>query len=409
METLRFDGRVAIVTGAGQGLGKEYAIELAKRGAKVLVNDFSVSMDGKEPLPLRLADIVVADIKRFGGVAVANYDDVVNGDMIVHNAIKIWGRVDIVINNAGILRDTSFVKMTDEDFKAVIQTHLKGSFMVTRAAWNYMREQKYGRVINTTSIAGLYGNFGQANYSAAKLGIHGLTTSLRREGEAKGIFVNTVAPMGETRMIKGVVDPEISVSLNIKHVAPLVLYLCHESCTENGGLFENGAGWIAKLRLQRTKGAFFELPFTPEQLRDRFDEINDFDDSPEYPESGNDSVFKMYENFERSQKNKVGANTTSSGGLKSTALFELIHNYLLKEGANSVKTCQAVYNFQITEKKKGPVTTTWGIDLKNGNGMVSSIPFGKPDATFKMTDEDFWKVCMRQLNPQVAFLQVLLL
>lgn len=134
-----------------------------------------------------------------------------------------------------------------------------------------MRQQKFGRVVNTTSIAGLYGNFGQANYSAAKLAIHGLTNTLAVEGEAKGIRVNTVAPMGNTRMIRGVVDPELAVSMGVEHAVPLVMYLCHESTTHNAGLFENGSGWIGALRLQRSNGAAFKVPFTPEQVRDQFE------------------------------------------------------------------------------------------------------------------------------------------
>lgn len=200
MSELRFDGRVAIVTGAGRGIGKEVALELARRGARVLVNDFGVSLDGDTFNKDRLADQVVEEIVQNGGEAFANYDHVANGHAIVHNAIQIWGRVDIVVNNAGFLRDTAFHKMSEKDWDAIHKTHLKGSFMVTRAAWPYMRSQQYGRVINTASVAGIFGNFGQANYSSAKLGLHGFTNTLAREGEKKGIFVNTVAPLASTRM-----------------------------------------------------------------------------------------------------------------------------------------------------------------------------------------------------------------
>lgn len=200
MSELRFDGRVAIVTGAGRGIGREVALELARRGARVLVNDIGLTLDGKTFIKEKLADQVVEEITQNGGEAFANYDHVANGHSIVHNAIQIWGRVDIIVNNAGFLRDTAFHKMEEEDWDSIHKTHLKGSFMVTRAAWPYMRSQKYGRVLNTASVAGIFGNFGQANYSSAKLGLHGFTNALAREGEKKGILVNTVAPLASTRM-----------------------------------------------------------------------------------------------------------------------------------------------------------------------------------------------------------------
>lgn len=172
--TLRFDGKVAIVTGAGAGLGRAYALLLGSRGAKVVVNDLGASVKG-EGGNSKAADVVVDEIKKAGGVAVANYDSVEFGDKIVKTALDAFGTVDIVINNAGILRDVSFLKMTDQDWDLIMQVHLKGSYSVTRAAWNIMREKGYGRVINTGSSSGLYGSFGQVNYSAAKMAMHGLS------------------------------------------------------------------------------------------------------------------------------------------------------------------------------------------------------------------------------------------
>lgn len=203
MSQLRFDGRVAIVTGAGRGIGRAVALELGRRGARVLVNDIGLSLDGQTFEKERTADAVVAEIVENGGEAFASYDSVLNGHSIVHQAIQIWGRVDIVINNAGFLRDNAFHKMSESDWDLVHKTHLKGSFMVTRAAWPYMRSQKFGRIINTASVAGIFGNFGQANYSSAKLGLHGLTNTLSREGQSKEIYVNTVAPLAATRMTEG--------------------------------------------------------------------------------------------------------------------------------------------------------------------------------------------------------------
>lgn len=172
--SLRFDNKVAIVTGAGAGLGRAYAILLASRGAKVVVNDLGASVNG-EGGNSKAADVVVEEIRKAGGVAVANYDSVVNGDKIVKTAVDAFGTVDIVINNAGILRDVSFMKMTDQDWDLIMQVHLKGSYSVTRAAWDIMRNKGYGRVINTGSSSGLYGSFGQVNYSAAKMAMHGLS------------------------------------------------------------------------------------------------------------------------------------------------------------------------------------------------------------------------------------------
>jgi len=257
MSELRFDGKVAVVTGAGGGLGKAYALLLASRGAKVVVNDLGVTRTG-EGSSSSAADIVVKEIKDKGGEAVSNYNSVEEGEKIIKTALDKWGRVDIVINNAGILRDASFVKMTDQDWDLIYRVHLKGSYSVTKAAWNVMREQKYGRIIMTSSAAGLYGNFGQANYSAAKLGLLGFAKSLAIEGEKNNVYCNTIAPIAGSRMTETIMPPDLVAALKPDFVAPLVAYLCHESCQENGQIFEVGAGWVGKLRWQRTAGAFMD-------------------------------------------------------------------------------------------------------------------------------------------------------
>jgi len=238
---------VVIVTGAGGGLGKAYALFFASRGAKIVVNDLGTSTLGKGKSSAA-ADKVVEEIKAAGGEAVANYDSVEAGDAIVKSAIDAFGRIDIVINNAGILRDTTFLKMKDEDWDLIYRVHLLGAYKVTKAAWNYMRDQGYGRIVMTASAAGLYGNFGQANYSAMKLAQLGFANSLAIEGDKKNIHVNTIAPIAGSRMTETVLPPDLIQALKPEYVVPLVAYLCHESCDVNGSVFEVGAGWIGKLR-----------------------------------------------------------------------------------------------------------------------------------------------------------------
>lgn len=286
---LRFDGRVAIVTGAGQGIGREYALLLASRGAKVVVNDLGGGFKGDdgETKSGRVADAVVEEIRAAGGEAVANYDSVVEGTKLVQTAVDAWGRVDIIINNAGILRDVSFAKMTDKDWDLVNLVHMKGTYAVTHAAWPYMREQRYGRVVCVSSAAGIYGNFGQANYSAAKLGILGLARTLSHEGAKRNIRVNTIAPVAASRMTATVLPPDMMELLKPDYIAPFVAYLCHESCEDTGGLFEVAAGWCSKTRWERSAGHFFDLKnLSVESIRDGWSNVVDFENGEsEHPET----------------------------------------------------------------------------------------------------------------------------
>jgi 3-hydroxyacyl-CoA dehydrogenase/3a,7a,12a-trihydroxy-5b-cholest-24-enoyl-CoA hydratase len=255
---LRFDGRVAIVTGAGGGLGRAHALLLAARGARVVVNDLGGSHTG-EGKSSSMADKVVAEIKENGGEAVANHDSVEDGDKIVKTAIDAFGKVDIVINNAGILRDVSFQKMTQTDWDLVYKVHVFGAFRVTHAAWPYMRDAGYGRIIMTTSASGIYGNFGQANYSMAKLGLHGFTQTLALEGKKRNIVVNSIAPTAGSRMTETVMPPALVEALRPELVSPLVARLVHESNEDTGGLYEVGGGFFAKLRWERSTGKTFRL------------------------------------------------------------------------------------------------------------------------------------------------------
>jgi len=276
MSVLRYDGKVAVITGAGNGLGRAYALLLGARGAKVVVNDLGGSASGAGSSK-KAADLVVDEIVSAGGEAVANYDSVENGEAIVKTALDKWGKIDILINNAGILRDSSFQKMSDADWNIIYAVHLLGTMRCTRAAWNVMRDQGYGRVIMVTSAAGLYGNFGQANYSAMKMAVVGLANVLALEGKKRGVLVNTVAPIAASRMTATVMPEDILAKLKPEYVTGLVAYLCHESCKETGSVFEVGGGWIGKIRRERSHGIFLKGDVSVEQIRDLWADITRFD------------------------------------------------------------------------------------------------------------------------------------
>ncbi|WP_224248470.1 peroxisomal multifunctional enzyme type 2 [Hyalangium gracile] len=295
---LRFDGRVAIVTGAGQGLGRAHALLLASRGARVVVNDLGGTATGGGKSS-EAADRVVAEIKAAGGEAVANYDSVEDGARIVQSALDHFKRLDIVINNAGILRDTTFHKMSEQDWELIYRVHLLGAFRVTHAAWPHLREAGYGRILFTSSAAGIYGNFGQANYGMAKLGLVGLARTLALEGAKKNILVNVIAPIAGSRLTETILPKEVTDALKPEYVSPLVAVLCHESCEENGGLFEVGGGFMAKLRWQRTEGTRFKLGrnLTPELVQGQWAAITDFEKAT-FPSDVASSMQPVMENLE---------------------------------------------------------------------------------------------------------------
>ena len=276
-DALRYDGKVALITGAGNGLGRAHALLFASRGAKVVVNDLGGSATGGGQSSAA-ADKVVAEIKAAGGEAVANYDSVEDGEKIVQNALDSFGRVDIVVNNAGILRDSSFLKMTEADWDLIMRVHVKGAFKVTHAAWPRLRDQAYGRVIFTSSAAGIYGNFGQANYSAAKLGLAAFGFTLAAEGRKYNIRVNTIAPIAGSRLTETILPRELIDALRPEYVSPLVAYLAHERCEETGGLFEVGGGFFGKLRWERTEGKLFRAgrDISPELLAKNWASVVDF-------------------------------------------------------------------------------------------------------------------------------------
>ncbi len=280
MTELRFDGRVALITGAGNGLGREYARLLASRGCAVVVNDLGGPVDGSDD-PRGAAQRVVEEIKSSGGWAIADAHSVSDSEgavAMVAEAVETFGRIDIVVNNAGILRDKSFLSMSPELVDPVLDVHLKGSIAVTRAAWAHFREQEYGRVVLTSSAAGLFGNPGQANYAAAKAGLVGLMNVLKHEGVKYNVNTNVIAPVAETQMTSHVIQ-KLSGFVGPELVAPVVGYLAHESCTSSGHIYSVGGGRVARVFIGLTHG--WGEPgqgFTIEDVRDHLDEIEDLDD-----------------------------------------------------------------------------------------------------------------------------------
>ncbi|MHA4852903.1 SDR family NAD(P)-dependent oxidoreductase [Rhodococcus sp. MSC1_016] len=275
MSSLHFDERVAIVTGAGNGLGRSHALELARRGARVVVNDLGGSLHG-DGQSTGAAQAVVDEITALGGTAVANRDSVATeegGRAIVRTALEEFGRLDVLVNNAGILRDRAFHKMDGPMIDAVIDVHLKGTLFVTQPAFRAMREAGYGRIVNTSSASGLFGNFGQANYGAAKAGIAGLTRVLALEGAAYGITANAIAPIAATRMTAGLLG-DLAARVTPEGVSPVVAFLAHEDCPVSGAVYSVAGGRVAKVFVGETSGAVLE-ELTAEAVRDQLSEIED--------------------------------------------------------------------------------------------------------------------------------------
>jgi NAD(P)-dependent dehydrogenase (short-subunit alcohol dehydrogenase family) len=277
MADIRFDGKVAIVTGAGGGLGRQHALELARRGAKVVVNDLGGSVDGSGGSS-EAAQKVVEEIKAFGGEALANGSSVTDDAGVAHmiaQAMDAWGRIDILIANAGVLRDKSFSKMEIADFEFVLDVHLLGTVKPAKAAWEIMKAQNYGRIVVTTSSSGLYGNFGQANYGAAKLGIIGFMNTLKLEGQKNNIHVNAISPVAGTRMTENLMPPEILARLAPEYVTPGVVYLCSEEAP-TGTILTAGGGVFAIARIFETEGVYLgDGALSVEAVRDSWDKIAD--------------------------------------------------------------------------------------------------------------------------------------
>ena len=291
MADIRCDGKVAIVTGAGGGLGRQHALELARRGAKVVVNDLGGSVDGSGGSSAA-AEAVVAEIKAFGGEAIANGSSVTD-DTGVANMVKqtmdAWGRIDILVANAGILRDKSFSKMEMSDFEAVMNVHVMGTVKPAKAVWEIMKAQNYGRILVTTSSTGLYGNFGQANYGAAKLALIGFMNTMKLEGQKNNIHVNAISPVAATRMTENLMPAEVLEKLKPEYVTPAVVYLVSEEAP-TGVILTAGAGAFAQARIYETEGVYLgEGGLSVEEVRDNFARITDPTGQKAYVNGGEQS------------------------------------------------------------------------------------------------------------------------
>ena len=274
--SISFEGQVAIVTGAGGGLGRSHALELARRGAKVVVNDLGGAMDGTGGSS-EAAEKVVSEIKESGGEAMSNGGSVSDRNgakSMVEDAMSAWGRVDVLINNAGILRDKSFSKIELDDFQIVVDVHLMGAVYCTHAVWPIMREQNYGRILMTTSPTGLYGNFGQTNYGAAKLAQVGFMNSLKIEGAKNNVYTNTIAPIAATRMTESLIPEEVQSKLAPESVTPAALFLVSEDAP-NGVIMQAEGGRFSVASIVENTGAKLGADATPEDIASNFDMISD--------------------------------------------------------------------------------------------------------------------------------------
>jgi NAD(P)-dependent dehydrogenase (short-subunit alcohol dehydrogenase family) len=292
--SIRFDDRVAIVTGAGGGIGKYYALELAQRGAKVVVNDLGGAVDGTGG-STTMAQAVVDEIVAAGGQAVANGDSVsdkAGAQRMVQQAVDSFGKIDILINNAGILRDKTFLKMELDDFEAVVDVHLMGSALVTKAAFPLMREQNYGRIVFTSSTSGLFGNYGQTNYGAAKMGVVGLMNCLQLEGAKYNVRVNTVAPAAATRMTDGLLPPEAVEAMKPELVAPGVLYLVSED-SPTGQIIFGAGSFFARIGVVQSAGVVLGPEATVDDFAAQYEKIADMSTAMPVENAG-DSTTKLF-------------------------------------------------------------------------------------------------------------------
>ena len=302
---ITFKDRVAIVTGAGGGLGRCHALDLAKRGAKVVVNDLGGNVDGSDDGSLSAAQQVVEEIKAGGGEAMANGASVTDRDQVdamVKEVMDTYGRIDILVNNAGILRDKSFTKVEEEDFRMVLEVHLMGSVNCTKAVWEIMREQNYGRIVMTSSSSGLYGNFGQTNYGSAKMGVVGLMNTLKLEGAKYNIKCNTLAPLAGTRMTEDLMPGDVLDQIKPDYVTSAVTYMVSEDAP-TGVIIAAGAGVFSRVMVHETTGIYLGTgeDMTAENIEANWDQISDMTDAKLCYQGGDQSL-KVFELIQKSSK-----------------------------------------------------------------------------------------------------------
>ncbi|MCU0598503.1 MAG: SDR family NAD(P)-dependent oxidoreductase [Desulfobacterales bacterium] len=399
-DEIRFDGKVAVVTGAGGGLGRTYALELAKRGAKMVVNDFGGSRDGSGGGGKGPADKVVDEIKAMGGSAVANYDSVSTpegGQSIIQTALDNFGTIDILINNAGILRDKSFLKMEPENWNTVLDVHLTGAYNVTKPAFTVMREKGYGRIVMTTSAAGLYGNFGQTNYSSAKMGLVGLMNAAKLEGKKYNIKINTVAPIAASRLTEDIMPPELFEKMKPEFVSPMVLYLCSEKCKVNGYVYNAGMGFFNRAAVVTGPGAVIgdgkTIP-SVEQVADAYGKIASMSAGKEYFEL-NEQVGDLINAFSAPAKTEAAAAAPKASGSVAD-IFKAMPGAF---NAGAAKGVDVVFQYNISGSGGGD----WFCVIKDGTCAVESGKHEKPTCTLKMADADFISMISGALPAMQAY------
>jgi NAD(P)-dependent dehydrogenase (short-subunit alcohol dehydrogenase family)/putative sterol carrier protein len=393
---------VAIVTGAGAGLGRAYALELARRGAKVVVNDLGGARDGSGEGSSTPAAKVVSEIEALGGQAVANYDNVATpegGEAIVKSALAAFGTVDIVINNAGILRDKSFLKMEPENWQAVLDVHLNGAYHVTRPAFAVMKEKGYGRVVMTTSAAGLYGNFGQTNYSAAKMGLVGLMNTLKLEGAKYGIKVNTVAPLAASRLTEDVMPPEIFDKAKPEFVVPMTLYLCSEECPVSGNIYNAGMGFFNRAAVVTGPGAVVvdgEKAPTVEAVAAALDKIATIKGGKEYDQLNAQFADVINAFGSPGEAAGIGPDKGASGGMTVSAVFEAMPEAFVAEAAEGI---DVVFQYRITGDGGGD----WFCAVKNKTCEIQTGIHENPTCTLIIAAPDFLAMMGGSLPPMQAY------
>jgi NAD(P)-dependent dehydrogenase (short-subunit alcohol dehydrogenase family) len=301
--SLDFSDKVVIVTGAGGGLGKSHALEFARRGAKVVVNDLGGAMDGSGGSS-EAAEAVVAEIKEAGGEAIANGSSVTDDagvDNMIKQTMDAYGRIDVLVNNAGVLRDKSFAKMEINDFTFVVDVHLFGTMKPTKAVWPIMKEQGYGRIMVTSSSSGLYGNFGQANYGAAKLGVVGFMNTLKLEGQKDNIHINALAPVAWTRMTENLMPAEMEDMLTPERVTPAVVFMCSEGAP-TGKIICAGAGAYTSAAIVETKGVYLGENPSAEDVAENWETISKIDDAAKALFQGGEQTGRMFELIQEASK-----------------------------------------------------------------------------------------------------------